>query len=130
VTAGGTTSAAFAAEAQNYSPAFFTYGHGSYVMGTRAPAAPGDVIVLYGNGFGPISHPVIAGSKAQSGPLPTLPVVTIGGVPAEVHLAGLASPGLYQFNVVVPASAPRGDDPVVATYNGVTTQPGVKIAVQ
>jgi uncharacterized protein (TIGR03437 family) len=150
VTADGLTSAAFTAQAQESSPALFTIGHpkngGVYVMGKHAngsdlgpaslypgrttPAAPGELVVLFGNGFGPISHPVVDGSTVQSGALPALPEIKIGGVPAEVHLAGLASPGVYQFDVVVPASAPHGDDLITASYNGRSTQPGVLIAVQ
>jgi uncharacterized protein (TIGR03437 family) len=54
----------------------------------------------------------------------------IGNIQATVQFAGLISPGLYQFNVVVPATAPQGDNAISATYNGVTTQPGVLINVQ
>jgi uncharacterized protein (TIGR03437 family) len=42
----------------------------------------------------------------------------------------LASPGLYQFDVVVPASAPSGDDAIAVTYKGFTTQPGALIEVK
>lgn len=146
VTRGGAASAYFTAQAKDSSPAFFTLGHGVYVMGTHAdgsnlgptnlypgrtsPASRGELIVLFGNGFGPIAPPVVAGSKVQSGPLPSLPLIKIGGVPAQVHLAGLASPGVYQFDVVVPVAAPHGDDEITAAYNGRTTQPGLKIAIQ
>jgi len=54
----------------------------------------------------------------------------IGNIQAEVQYAGLISPGLYQFNVVVPANAAPGDNAISASYNGVTTQPGVLINVQ
>jgi uncharacterized protein (TIGR03437 family) len=47
-----------------------------------------------------------------------------------VQFAGLVSPGLYQFNVIVPASAPDGDNAVVATYNGVATQSGMLLTIQ
>ena len=43
--------------------------------------------------------------------------------------AAVVSPGLYQFNVVVPANAPAGDLTLLATYNGVSTQTGVVITV-
>jgi uncharacterized protein (TIGR03437 family) len=62
--------------------------------------------------------------------LPSLPVVTIGGVQATVLFAGLVSPGLFQFNVVVPPGTPSGDIPLSATFGGATTQSGVVIAVQ
>jgi uncharacterized protein (TIGR03437 family) len=66
----------------------------------------------------------------QSGSLPELPVVKIGGATAEVRFAGLVSPGLFQFNVVVPPSVPDGDNVITATYKGLTTQTGVVLAVQ
>ena len=66
----------------------------------------------------------------QSGSLPALPVVQIGGIPAVVQFAGLVSPGLYQFNIVVPASAPNGDNAIIATFNGFGTQAGTLLTVQ
>jgi uncharacterized protein (TIGR03437 family) len=87
-------------------------------------------VVLYANGFGPTSVPVVAGASTQSGTLSPLPVVTIGNDPANVVFAGLVSPGLYQINVIIPANTPSGDIPLSATYNGATTQSGIVITVQ
>jgi uncharacterized protein (TIGR03437 family) len=42
---------------------------------------------------------------------------------------GLVSPGLYQFNVVVPASAPDRDNSISATYNGAATQFGTMLTI-
>ena len=56
-------------------------------------------------------------------------MVTIGGVVAAVQYAGLVGPGLYQFNVQVPASASSGDNAVVATYGGASTPAGAMISV-
>jgi len=47
-----------------------------------------------------------------------------------VSFAGLVSPGEFQFNVVVPANVPDGDQAITATYGGVSTQPGTLIAIQ
>jgi uncharacterized protein (TIGR03437 family) len=45
--------------------------------------------------------------------------------------AGLnGAPGEFQFNVVIPSFLASGDQEIVATYNGFTTQPGVLISVQ
>ena len=41
--------------------------------------------------------------------LPVLPVVSIGGIQAAVTFAGLAAPGLFQFNVQVPPAISDGD---------------------
>jgi uncharacterized protein (TIGR03437 family) len=139
------TSASFAAQAQAESPSFFIIGAGPYVVATHAdgsligpsslypgqstPAQPGETIVLYANGFGPTSTPVVSGSETQSGSLNPLPVVTIDGTPAAVQFAGLVSPGLFQLNVVVPEPTPAGDNALTATYGGLTTQSGVLVTV-
>ena len=58
------------------------------------------------------------------------PVARIGGATAKVEFAGVVSPGLYQFNVVVPATAVNGDNAVTALYGGVSTPVGALITVQ
>jgi uncharacterized protein (TIGR03437 family) len=133
------------AVAEAISPAFFTFP-GLYVVATHAdgsligpttlypgsttPAKPGEIIVIYANGFGPTSVPVISGSRTQSGVLSPLPVVKIGDVPAEVQFAGLVAPGEFQFNVVVPSPLGDGDQPITATYQGFTAQPGILLTIQ
>jgi uncharacterized protein (TIGR03437 family) len=94
------------------------------------PAKPGETIVLYANGFGSTSIPVVSGSETQSGTLSPMPGITIGGVAAKVTFAGLVYPGEFQFNVVVPSSLGNGDQPTMAMYNGLTTQAGTLITVQ
>jgi uncharacterized protein (TIGR03437 family) len=134
-----------AAPTQTISPSFFIFP-GGYVAathvsgaligpttlypGSTTPAKPGETVVLYANGFGPTSVPVVSGSVTQSGILSPLPVVKIGGTAAAVQFAGLTAVGEFQFNVVVPLSIPDGDQPITATYNGVTTQPGTLITIQ
>jgi uncharacterized protein (TIGR03437 family) len=56
--------------------------------------------------------------------------VKIGGVAAIVVFAGLVAPREFQFNVIVPPSLADGDQPVTATYNGLSTQSGTLITVQ
>ena len=145
LTNGAATSAAFAVQAQTIAPAFFVYagnnvlavhangsliGPASLYPGTTTPAAPGETILLFANGFGPTSSALTNGGLGQSGSLPTLPVVTIGGQAATVLFAGLISPGLYQFNVVVPSAATSGTNSMIANYSGQSTQAGVTLTVQ
>jgi uncharacterized protein (TIGR03437 family) len=87
-------------------------------------------VVLYATGFGLPSTNLVAGSSSQIGSLPALPVIQIGGVTAQVVFAGVVSPGLYQFNVVVPSSVASGDNAVVALYAGVATPTGALLSVQ
>jgi uncharacterized protein (TIGR03437 family) len=146
VTANGQTSVPFPIQAQTCSPAFAAFNGGSYVAaqhadwsiigpatlypGLSTPAQPGEEVVLYANGFGGTLSPVAKGSVLQSGNLPVFPDVQIGGVSAEVKFAGLISPGLYQFNVIVPLSTPSGDNTLTARYDGQSTQNGVLLTVQ
>jgi len=141
----GAATASFTVQAQTIAPAFFLYtnnnvlavhangsliGPASLYPGTTTPAAPGETILLFANGFGPTSSAVTNGGLVQSGSLPTLPVVTIGGQASTVLFAGLVSPGLYQFNVVVPSGAPNGNILVLANYAGQTTQSGLSLSIQ
>jgi uncharacterized protein (TIGR03437 family) len=147
LTCNGAVSAAFMVQAQTANPSFFVFNGGPYVAATHAngtligpatlypgsttPAQPGETIVIYGNGFGSTSTPVVGGSETQSGTLSPLPVVTIGGVQATVTFAGLnITPGEFQFNVVAPPTLANGDQPIMATYNGLTTQLGTMLTVQ
>jgi uncharacterized protein (TIGR03437 family) len=145
VTTAGIVSAAFTAQAQTVAPSFFVFNGGPYVAaehlngsligpatlypGSTTPAKPGETVVLYANGFGTTSVPVVTGSSSQSGTLSPLPAIQIGGVNATVEFAGLVGPGEFQFNVTVPASLAAGDQPITATYNGSTTQPGTLITI-
>lgn len=145
VTNSGSISAAYTAQAQGISPSFFV-ASGPYVLGQHAdnsllgpaslsapgyaftPAKPGETIVLYANGFGATSSAVVSGSRSQSGTLSPKPVITIGGTTATVAFAGLVLPGLFQFNVVVPP-VQDGDQSILATYAGSTTQTGLLLTV-
>jgi uncharacterized protein (TIGR03437 family) len=142
----GFVSAPFTVQGQQYSTSFFVINGGPYVVATHAdgsligpaslfpgattPATPGETIVLYANGFGPVVPPVVSGSLVQAGVLSTPPVVQIGGSQASVLFAGLISPGLFQINVTVPAGAATGDNPIVAQYGGQSTQAGTLLTVQ
>jgi hypothetical protein len=75
--------------------------------GSTTPAKPAESTVLYANGFGPASAPVVSGSLLQAGTLAPAPVIKIGGVTASVFFAGLVERGEFQFNVVVPVFNPR-----------------------
>jgi len=146
VSVNGVVSANSMVQAQAESPSFFIFGSGPYIAATHAngsylgptslypglttPAQPGETIVMYANGFGSTSTPVVSGSETQSGTLSPMPVITIGGVAATVTFAGLVAPGEFQFNVVVPPSLANGDQPAIAMYNGLPTQAGTLVTVQ
>jgi len=108
------------------------YPDGAIVNGTGAAESgytttvamgQGDIVAMYGTGFGPTSASQPIGTVFSGAYQATTPVtVTIGGVAAEVLWAGLVGPGLYQINVRVPATLGDGDHSVVATVSGLNTQ--------
>ncbi len=147
VTNNGLASASASIPLAALAPAFFIYksnaiaalhsdnvsivGDTTLFPGSSTPAAPGETIVMFATGFGPTSPAYPTGQLlTQSYALATMPTVTIGGTAATVVYAGLTEAGVYQLNVMVPASLAAGDMPVVATINGVSTQAGATIAVQ
>jgi uncharacterized protein (TIGR03437 family) len=140
------TSATGTATLQTYAPGFFAF-QGEYVAAVHTdgayvapvgyfggaaasrPAQPGEVLMLFGTGFGPTTPAVPAGQIfSGAAPLtdPTQLQITIGGVVATVQFAGIVAAGEYQFNVVVPA-LPDGDQRIVATIGGMSTQSGLSI---
>ena len=146
VNSGSTSSPPFTSNMKAIAPAFLLFNAAGYTAATHAngsllgptslypglstPAAPNEVIVAYGVGFGLPTAAIVNGSSTQSGPLPTNPVCQVGGNNAAVSFAGVISPGLYQINLTVPASAKNGDNALSCTYNGSTTPPGALISVQ
>jgi uncharacterized protein (TIGR03437 family) len=84
-------------------------------------AVPGDTIMLYGIGFGPVSDGTQAGVIDQNLNQVNASVdFSIGGVSATVSYAGLTPGvvGLYQFNVVVPNIPASDITPLTFTLNG------------
>ena len=151
VTNSNGTSVPVSAVSQTVGPGFFLWV-GKYAVATRqdfswavkngtfqgvttVPAKPGDVIILWGTGFGPTSPvaPVGLQIPADKTYLTAAPVtVTVGGIPAQVFGTALA-PGfaaLYQVAIQIPASVPDGDLQVVATINGSQSPTTTMITVQ
>ncbi|HUJ51764.1 MAG TPA: TIGR03118 family protein [Bryobacteraceae bacterium] len=157
VTNNGLTSAMVAGTALSSAPAFFTIGAtnsagNSYIAATHAdgsiagppslitgatttPFSPGEIAILYGNGFAGTTSPVPNGQIISTAlQLAVTPVVMIGGVPAAVQFAGLSATGEFQFNVVVPSTLTLSgtgpvDVPVVIQSGGAQTQSNAVISV-
>jgi uncharacterized protein (TIGR03437 family) len=126
------------AEVNAVEPAFFQWGkyavatrqnfslavkNGTFPGVTTVPAKPGEVIILWGTGFGPTSPSAPEGVETPSDTVYNTanPVnVTVGGKPAVVYGAALAPgyAGLYQIAIQIPASLADGDYPVVARIFG------------
>jgi uncharacterized protein (TIGR03437 family) len=145
---GNSSSATFLT--QTTQPAFFQWGNyavathqdyslaaknGTFAGLTTAPAAPGEVIILWGTGFGPTmpSAPVgveVPSSITYNTASPV--IVTVGTAAGVVYGAALALgyAGLYQVAIQIPPSLANGDYPVVATVDGAQSPGGVLITVQ
>ncbi len=85
-------------------------------------AMPGEIVTLYGTGFGP-TNPALPSDTLVSVPAPLAAPVTfrVGEAVAEVKWAGMIGPGLYQFNIQVPAVT-GGDLVIVAEIAGHRSQ--------
>jgi uncharacterized protein (TIGR03437 family) len=145
------SSVAFTATVNAFGPAFFAWPNnqvvatrqnfslaaqaGTFPGVTTVPAAPGDVIILWGVGFGPTNPAAPTGVETPSDQLysaSTLPTVTVNNIPAEVYGAALA-PGyapLYQVAIQVPTSLTDGNWQVVASVGGVSSPIGLVLTVQ
>lgn len=140
IASGSVQSAAVLVNMAALAPSFFMSG-GKYIAATHAdntplsqasPAKPGDVVVLYGTGFGPTNPATPSGRVVTTAnPLVSLNAleITFNGVPAQIIFAGVTGAGLYQFNLTVPGSLPDGDAQVIATLAGVQTQSGAFLPV-
>ena len=98
-------------------PGIYTDGSGN--LAGNASVQPGGVATLYLNGAGDVT-PTLGETIAPVMPLS----VTVGGVPALLQFAGLASNniGTTQVNFYVPASL-SGVQPVVVTVGGASSPP-------
>jgi uncharacterized protein (TIGR03437 family) len=139
------TSAPFSATAQAGQPAFFLWNNtytvatcqdfsyaasnGTFAGLNTVPAKPGDVIILWGTGFGSTTPAAPVGVQLPANAYPTATPVTVilGGAQATVYGAALA-PGfaaLYQIATQIPTTLADGDYPVIATVGGVSSQAAV-----
>lgn len=119
---GAVQTAAVIADSYTEDPGIFTYGnnvalavHASdgALVGPDDPAAPGEVLVLYVTGLGPLSIQLEDGFGAPDSPLAYTVdpfQVLVDGENSEVFFSGLAPgfDGVYQINFRVPPDAPLG----------------------
>ncbi len=142
----GLTSSTQTVTAQAVAPSLFLFNSDKYAAAQHlnyslvgpttlfpnasTPAAPGETVILYGNGF---TTPMgVAAGQVVTAPvaLAALPTVMVNNQDAHVIYAGLIAQGLYQINVMLPSPLPDGDNPVVVQYGGSTSPAGALITVK
>jgi uncharacterized protein (TIGR03437 family) len=116
------------------------YGGGTYdIIGptgtslgyATVAAKAGDIVSLFGNGFGPTIPAVPSGQPFSAAAATTNPVtLRINNVTVTPTFAGLSGPGLYQINLTIPAGLGDGDVSLQAMVGGIQTPSGAVISLQ
>jgi uncharacterized protein (TIGR03437 family) len=109
--------------------------NGTFQGQTTAPAKPGEVIILWGTGFGPTTPAAPTGVVTPAGTAyyTANPVtVKVGSAAAVVYGVALTpgNAGLYQVAFQVPTTLADGDYSVVATVSGAQSPASTLITVQ
>jgi uncharacterized protein (TIGR03437 family) len=97
----------------------------------RRAARPGETIALFGTGFG-VTNPVVEADVISTTPAPlvTKPVIRIGETAVNFDGNGvLVGPGLYQFNITIPASLAAGDHAIVAEIGSIRSVATARLSV-
>ncbi len=100
---------------------------GYYTVAAKA----GDLLEIFGVGFGPTTPAVPAG-KVFSGAAPISSSLSLylNNVRVEPTFVGLSSAGVYQINVVVPPGLGQGDISIQASIGGMLTQASAVFSLQ
>jgi len=132
----GTNSGAVNVALAEFAPGIFLSGNlpvvlhnGGGLVTLAKPAAPNEVLTMYGTGIGGLSNTPGTGAAAPSSP-PSMatvtPTISVGGEKTDVLFAGLAPGlvGLAQFNFQMPANLSSDPTvPLVVDFNGALSPP-------
>ena len=126
----------FTLNQQGTGPGAILHAEDFQPVSETAPARPGEFLLIFCTGLGPVQPEVQSGEVAPN--IPPLaetisrPLVNIAGIAAAVTFSGLAPGfvGLYQMNVQVPAGVPSGTQSVEIIINNVPGSAEVTIAVE
>ena len=111
----------------NYSTGGKTFGailHSNFVLAdTNHPALPDETVLIFCTALGAVETPPPDGTGGNGQKTVDTPIVSIGGANAKVSFSGLAPGfvGLYQVNAVVPSGLSSGNQPVVVTQGGTSS---------
>jgi uncharacterized protein (TIGR03437 family) len=123
-------------EVQRSAPGIFVATHEDYTLiDVWSPVKVGETVILFATGLGPVTIPVLDGQPAPLDHLSrtTAPVsVTVNGAEAQVLFSGLAPGmiGVYQLNVVMPATWTNPGPVNLAIHVGSSDSPEVTLPRQ
>jgi uncharacterized protein (TIGR03437 family) len=130
----GVTSASISVPVLAAQPGIFNYSSGGKTFGailhanfqladTGHPAKPAETVLIYCTGLGAVMSPPTDGAAGNGQSTATAATVTMGGANAMVSFSGLAPGfvGLYQVNAEVPAGLSAGNQAVVVTLAGASS---------
>jgi uncharacterized protein (TIGR03437 family) len=108
---------------------------GTFAGVTTVPAKPGEIILLWGTGFGPVNPPFPAGQvpgpQVAGSPTQMTPTVTLGGTTISVISSVLSAYAAdYQIAIQIPSSQPNGDYPVAVSMGAVASLGNLVLTVQ
>ncbi|HLK22064.1 MAG TPA: SBBP repeat-containing protein [Bryobacteraceae bacterium] len=130
----GTSSAPLRVPVSAAQPGIFNYSSGGQTFGailhanfqladSGHPAKAGEIVLIYCTGLGAVSSPPADGAAGSGQLSKTQASVTMGGVDAPFSFSGLAPGfvGLYQVNAEVPAGLAPGNQSVLLSIGGSTS---------
>jgi uncharacterized protein (TIGR03437 family) len=115
------------------------FGNGAYdILGPdgdcfgypTVSASPGDLVEIFGVGFGP-TNPVVHAGNPFSGSAPitnNLGLYINNAIITPVYV-GMSGAGVYQINVIIPPGLGEGDVSIQAWVAGYPTQPNVWLSL-
>jgi uncharacterized protein (TIGR03437 family) len=147
----GGSSATHTVNTTTYSPAFFPWPAnqivatrqdftlvakpGTFPGATTVAAKPGEVLILWGTGFGPTTPAAPSGAQTPADrtySTTVTPFVIINNLAVTVYGAALAPgfAGLYQIAIQVPPTLGDGDWSIRAQIGGVMSPTGTVLSVR
>lgn len=99
------------------------------------PVKSGDVVELFGVGFGPTDPQIPAGAALSPGQFGTVlkdnPVtMVINNIAVTPQFVGITEAGLFQINLTIPPAVGSGDLTITGLVGGMQTPNGVLISAQ
>jgi uncharacterized protein (TIGR03437 family) len=95
------------------------------VVNAANPATPGEYVIIYANGLGPVTPALTDGAATPAAlyPTNTQATATVEGIAAPVLFSGAAPyfVGLDQINIQVPANAASGAQSLVVSVGGMAS---------